>query len=74
MSKLTIKSGCVEAVFKRGRVRTKSAERAQSLNTEQPTPTSEKQLRDAEFDTPQQMTQFQDDGTSSGRRLNGGKQ
>lgn len=73
MSKLTIKSGCVEAVFKRGRVRTKSTERAQPLDIEHPTPTSEKPLRDAEFDTPQEMTQSQDDGTSSGRRLNGGK-
>lgn len=73
MSKLTIKSGCVEAVFKRGRVRTKSTERAPQLNTEQPTPTSEKRLGDAEFGTRQQMTQSQDDGTSSGRRLNGGK-
>ena len=73
MSKLTIKSGCVEAVFKRGRVRTKGAERNQPLNTELPTPTSETPLRDAELDTPQQMTKIQDDGASSGRRLNGGK-
>lgn len=74
MSKLTIKSGSVEAVFKRGRERTKGAERTQPLNTEQPTPTSEMPLRDAEFDTSQQMTQCQNDSTSSGRRLNGGKQ
>lgn len=73
MSKLTIKSGCVEAAFKRGRLRTKSTERAQPLDTEQPTPTSEIPLRDAGFDTPQQMTQSQDDGKSSGRRPNGGK-
>lgn len=66
MSKLTIKSGCVEAVFKRGRERIKGTERSQSLNTELPTPTSEIPLRDSEFDTHQQMTQFQDDGASSG--------
>jgi len=66
MSKLTIKSGCVEAVFKRGRERIKGAERTLSLKTEQSTPTSEIPLRDAEFDTHQHMTQFQDDGASSG--------
>lgn len=57
MSRLTIKSGCVEAVFKRGRERTKGAERNQPLKTERPTPSSETPLRDAEFDTHQQMPQ-----------------
>lgn len=67
MGKLTIKSGCVEAVFKRGRERTKGSERTQPLKTEQPAPTSETPLRDAAFDTPQQMIQFLDGGTSSGQ-------
>jgi len=57
MSRLAIKSGCVEAVFKRGRKRTKGAERNQPLKTERPTPASETPLREAEFDTPQQLTQ-----------------
>ena len=74
MSKLTIKSGCVEAVFKRGRGRTKGTERSQPINTEQPASTSETSLPDAELDTPPQVAQFKDDGTFSGRRPNGGKQ
>jgi hypothetical protein len=53
-------------VFKRGRLRTKSIERTLPLNAEQPMPTSEIPLRHAEFDTTQQMTQSQDDGTFSG--------
>lgn len=36
MSKLTIKSGCVEAQFKRGRERTKSLEREKANLTELP--------------------------------------
>ena len=65
MNRLTIKSGCVEAVFKRGRERTKDAERNQPLKTERPTPASEKPLRDAEFDTPQQMPQSIEETTST---------
>ena len=57
MSKLTIKSGCVEAIFKRGRERTKGTERNQPLKTEQPMPASKTVLRDAELDTPQQVNQ-----------------
>jgi hypothetical protein len=64
MSKLTIKSGCVEAVFKRGRERTKSTERTLPLKSERPMPTSETPLRDAEHDIPQQMAQTLDDRTS----------
>lgn len=67
MNKLTIKSGCVEAVFKRGRERTKGTERIQPLKTEQPTPASEMPLGDAELGTPQQMTQSLDDASSSGK-------
>lgn len=51
MSKLTIKSGCVEAVFKRGRERTKKG-------TERPTPV----LRDAELETSQPINQSLDGG------------
>ncbi len=36
MTKLTIKSGCVEAQFKRGRERTKSLEREKANFTELP--------------------------------------
>ena len=36
MNKLTIKSGCVEAQFKRGREQTKSLERATANALEQP--------------------------------------
>lgn len=64
MSKLTIKSGCVEAVFMRGRARTKGIERTQPPTSEQPAPASEAPLRDAEGDTPQQMAQPLDDRTS----------
>lgn len=67
MSKLTIKSGCVEAVFKRGRKSTKGTGRIQPLQTEQTAPTSETPLRVAEFDTPQQMLQTQDNGSSIGK-------
>jgi len=67
MSKLTIKSGCVEAVFKRGRQRTKGTERTQPLKNEQPTLTSETPLQDAERDSAQPMAQFLDGGTSLGK-------
>lgn len=45
MSKLTIKSGCVEAVFKRGRERRKNNEGEQPVTTERlpTTPTTEPQ-------------------------------
>jgi len=61
MSKLTIKSGCVEAVFKRGRERTKGSEQTQPIKTAQPKPTSETPLQVAERDSPQEMTQSPDD-------------
>lgn len=64
MSKLTIKSGCVEAVFKRGRERTKGTERHLALKGELPAPASETPLRDAERETPQLMAQSLGDGTS----------
>lgn len=43
MSKLTIKSGCVEAVFKRGRERRKTTESEQPVTAKRPpaTPTAE---------------------------------
>jgi len=65
LSKLTIKSGCVEAVFKRGRARTKGTENTLPLKTEQPAPTAEIPLRDAEPNISQQEIQSRDDGTSS---------
>lgn len=67
MSKLTIKSGCVEAVFKRGRARAKDIERTQPPTSEQPAPAAEAALRDAECDIPQQMAQSLDDDKSSGK-------
>lgn len=63
MSKLTIKSGCVEAVFKRGREHTKGTERTQPIKAGQTTPTSETPLQNAERDTPQA------DAVSKARRL-----
>lgn len=64
MGKLTIKSGCVEAVFKRGRERTKSTERTHPLKSEQPMPESETPLQDAQRNIPQQIAQSLDEGTS----------
>lgn len=61
MSKLTIKSGCVEAVFKRGREHTEGTERTQSIKTAQPTPMSETPLQNAEPDTPQELAESPDD-------------
>lgn len=58
MSKLTIKSGCVEAVFKRGRERKKGTERPQPLTSEQPAPASETPMLDAEPDTPHPRPKF----------------
>jgi hypothetical protein len=67
VTKLTIKSGCVEAVFKRSRIPSKGTERIQLPKNEQPTLTSETPLQDAERAPTQQMIQSLDDGTSLGK-------
>ena len=65
MSKLTIKAGCVEAVFKRGRGWTTTLEHNQPLKTEQTSTPSKMPLREAE---PEALveSQSQDDGTPTG--------
>lgn len=66
MSLLTIKSGCVEAVFKRGRGRTTAIARNQPVKTEQTTTPSETPLREAKQATPATKEPSQNDDTSGG--------